>query len=252
MQNRPSEKKQCIVHHCEKTAGSGKPESLARSPAERSGGGFACSPDVPARVLGPRIVYSLHASYRVECETSGLAALMARFDWAHRRQRPPSNAALILRPFSPVLTGRRVGGFQFNLETDSGGIEIFRCHRSAKEREDSFGHWRPQAEISAWPNRVADRKNIEESRQRLRWDLSPGGHYLQERLCGCYPSRESHGFTTRAKNDRGFDEGTERPGEKFLLAEHHGCERRRGAKLYAVDFGEFRGSGDGVRQDEIQ
>jgi hypothetical protein len=41
--------------------------------AERSGGGFAGSPDVPASALGPRIVHSLHAGYRVECETSGLA-----------------------------------------------------------------------------------------------------------------------------------------------------------------------------------
>ena len=40
--------------------------------AERSGGGFAGSPDVPASALGPRIVHSLHAGYRVECETSGL------------------------------------------------------------------------------------------------------------------------------------------------------------------------------------
>ena len=40
--------------------------------AERSGGGFAGSPDVPASALDPRIVYSLHAGYRVECETSGL------------------------------------------------------------------------------------------------------------------------------------------------------------------------------------
>ena len=31
------------------------------------------SPDVPASALGPRIVHSLHAGYRVECETSGLA-----------------------------------------------------------------------------------------------------------------------------------------------------------------------------------
>jgi len=31
------------------------------------------SPDVPASALGPRIVHSLHAGHRVECETSGLA-----------------------------------------------------------------------------------------------------------------------------------------------------------------------------------
>jgi hypothetical protein len=41
--------------------------------AERSGGGFAGSPDVPASALGPRIVHSLHAGCRVECETSGLS-----------------------------------------------------------------------------------------------------------------------------------------------------------------------------------
>ena len=40
--------------------------------AEVSGGGFASSPDVPASPLGPGIVYSLHAGYRVKCETSGL------------------------------------------------------------------------------------------------------------------------------------------------------------------------------------
>jgi hypothetical protein len=33
------------------------------------------SPDVPASVLGPWIVCSLHAGYRVECETSGLESL---------------------------------------------------------------------------------------------------------------------------------------------------------------------------------
>ena len=40
--------------------------------AEVSGGGFACSPDVPACRLGPRIINSLHAGSRVERETSGL------------------------------------------------------------------------------------------------------------------------------------------------------------------------------------
>jgi hypothetical protein len=45
--------------------------------AERVGGGFASSPDVPASRLGPRIVYSRHAGYRVEGETSGLAAMPA-------------------------------------------------------------------------------------------------------------------------------------------------------------------------------
>jgi len=69
----PPKRDNATVHDCEKTAGSGKPENLAHSPAERSGGGFANSPDVPASVLGPWIVYSLHAGYRVECETSGLA-----------------------------------------------------------------------------------------------------------------------------------------------------------------------------------
>jgi hypothetical protein len=68
----PPKRDNATVHDCEKTPGSGKPENLARSPAERSGGGFAGSPDVPASGLGPRIVYSLYASYGVECETSGL------------------------------------------------------------------------------------------------------------------------------------------------------------------------------------
>jgi hypothetical protein len=36
------------------------------------------SPDVPASALGPRIVHSLHAGYRVECETSGLGRPSAR------------------------------------------------------------------------------------------------------------------------------------------------------------------------------
>ena len=50
------------------------PRSIPDLLAERSGGGFAGSPDVPASALGPRIVCSLHAGCRVECETSGLAA----------------------------------------------------------------------------------------------------------------------------------------------------------------------------------
>ena len=105
MQNRPSEKKQCIVHHCEKTAGSGKPESLARSPAERSGGGFACSPDVSAYRLGPRIVYSLHASYRVECETSGLGD-----HHVERRQHDVDLSAELVDPMKAALSARPVAG----------------------------------------------------------------------------------------------------------------------------------------------
>src|SRR5664280_1494096 len=50
------------------------PRNLAGLLAERSGGGFASSPDVPASALGPRIIDSLHAGCRVERETSGLAA----------------------------------------------------------------------------------------------------------------------------------------------------------------------------------
>jgi hypothetical protein len=45
-----------------------------------SGGGFAGSPDVPAGRLGPGIIYSLHAGYRVECETSGLGMALPRLE----------------------------------------------------------------------------------------------------------------------------------------------------------------------------
>ena len=48
------------------------PRNLAGLLAERSGGGFASSPDVPASALGPRIIDSLHAGCRLERETSGL------------------------------------------------------------------------------------------------------------------------------------------------------------------------------------
>jgi hypothetical protein len=51
------------------------PRNLAGLLAERSGGGFASSPDVPASALGPRIIDSLHAGCRIERETSGLAEL---------------------------------------------------------------------------------------------------------------------------------------------------------------------------------
>ena len=51
------------------------PRNLAGLLAERSGGGFASSPDVPASTLGPRIIDSLHAGCRVERETSGLGLL---------------------------------------------------------------------------------------------------------------------------------------------------------------------------------
>jgi hypothetical protein len=54
------------------------PRNLPGLLAERSGGGFASSPDVPATGLGPRIVDSLHAGYRVKCETSGLSRLHAK------------------------------------------------------------------------------------------------------------------------------------------------------------------------------
>ena len=49
------------------------PRNLAGLFAERSVGGFASSPDVPASALGPRIIDSLHAGCGVERETSGLA-----------------------------------------------------------------------------------------------------------------------------------------------------------------------------------
>ena len=56
------------------------PRNLAGLLAERSGGGFASSPDVPASALGPRIIDSLHAGCRVERETSGLAGRGTRPD----------------------------------------------------------------------------------------------------------------------------------------------------------------------------
>ena len=79
--------------------------------AERAGGGFAGSPDVPASAPGPRIVYSLHAGYRVECETSGLARLRLQTIPYHftggngeheRRRRNPSR-------FPPVCPVRSQG-----------------------------------------------------------------------------------------------------------------------------------------------
>ena len=57
---------------------------------------------------------------------------------------------------SPVLTGRRVGGLQSDLEPDPGGINVLRRDRSAEERKNSFGHRRPQPEVSPRPDRVAD------------------------------------------------------------------------------------------------
>ena len=73
-QNRPSEEGLCDRADREKTAGSGNPHDLAGLPTEHPGGGFACSPDVSACRFGPRVVNSLHAGCRVECETSGLGA----------------------------------------------------------------------------------------------------------------------------------------------------------------------------------
>ena len=93
-QNRPSEEGLCDRPDREKTAGSGNPHNLAGLPAEHSGGGFACSPDVPASSLGTGTGYSLHAGYRVECETSGLGA-----------RRTSSSVLLVkwLAPFGPDL-----------------------------------------------------------------------------------------------------------------------------------------------------
>jgi hypothetical protein len=65
--------------------------------AERAGGGFAGSPDVPACALGPRIVYSLHAGYRVECETSGLTGA------AMEKVLAFTGGILILHPFAEFM-----------------------------------------------------------------------------------------------------------------------------------------------------
>ncbi len=67
--------------------------------AERSGGGFASSPDGPASVLGPMIIYSLHASCRVECETSGLAG-----------RRGPDGGSIGAPRFSVILPDNKTGG----------------------------------------------------------------------------------------------------------------------------------------------
>src|SRR5664279_4973699 len=69
------------------------PRNLAGLLAERSGGGFASSPDVPASALGPRIIDGLHADCRVERETSGLAILFSQSAGAWHRRRA------MLRPF---------------------------------------------------------------------------------------------------------------------------------------------------------
>ena len=57
--------------------------------AERSGGGFAGSPDVPASARDPWIVYSLHAGYRVECEIFGLAGFQRTLETELRSAVPP-------------------------------------------------------------------------------------------------------------------------------------------------------------------
>jgi len=72
MQNRPSKRDHATAHDYERRLAQESLRILPGLLAERSGGGFAGSPDVPASALDPRIVYSLHAGYRVECETSGL------------------------------------------------------------------------------------------------------------------------------------------------------------------------------------
>src|SRR5664280_1242893 len=67
------------------------PRNLAGLLAERSGGGFASSPDVPARALGPRIIDSLHAGCRVERETSGLARIFHSL--SHRYDHLPASGS---------------------------------------------------------------------------------------------------------------------------------------------------------------
>ena len=54
------------------------PRNLRGLSAKHSGGGFASSPDVSACRLGPRIINSLHAGYRVESETSGARTVLNR------------------------------------------------------------------------------------------------------------------------------------------------------------------------------
>ena len=81
MQNRPSEEGLCDRAKREKTIGTGMPQNPASLPTMCFLGGFAGSPDVSGCRLGPRVVKSLHASCRVERETSGLGACCCFVFW---------------------------------------------------------------------------------------------------------------------------------------------------------------------------
>jgi hypothetical protein len=89
MQNRPSEEEPCDQAAREKTAVLETAHSLAGRTAERSEGGFASSPDVLASRPSPRIVNRLQTDYRVECETSGLAACRASPSMLLNKRRTP-------------------------------------------------------------------------------------------------------------------------------------------------------------------
>ena len=68
----------------------GRPFCSARpavAPYQRRQRICGLSPDVPASALGPRIVYSLHAGYRVGCETSGLGPSQPLIEFHQRAGR---------------------------------------------------------------------------------------------------------------------------------------------------------------------
>ena len=106
------------------------PRNLAGLLAERSGGGFASSPDVPASALGPRIIDSLHAGCRVERETSGLARIIhgPGLGTACHDERPPRYERF-----------RREPSVGFPLEP-FGNDEFFRSTLPARDDNERAGN----------------------------------------------------------------------------------------------------------------
>jgi hypothetical protein len=121
--------------------------------AEHSGGGFASNPDVPASRLAPRIVYSLHVRFRVECAnigsdrsclrrfSGGRCSVTAKGCAALTAQRPPPLFAALSRcetsGLGPATGAARSAG---HTSRQSGFRGCFGGGLAANKRDFSPGH----------------------------------------------------------------------------------------------------------------
>jgi len=111
MQNRPSEERPCERRMTMKDGWLRKAlESCPVSLRSVLGAVLPVARIVPASALDPRIVYSLHAGYRVECETSGLDSAVEAESSPVRQAHPFDRLRMTLSGVEWVRAPSKVEG----------------------------------------------------------------------------------------------------------------------------------------------